>query len=938
MKTPLKVLVVEDREADAIMLMLELNRGGFNPDYLRVETGADMKKALLTQEWDLILADFKLPEFSGPEALQIYKESGKILPFITVSGTLSEEAAVDSLKAGAHDFISKTNLARLVPAVKRELLNAKIRRERIHMKKSVFESETMFELLMDGMSEGACIVKDFRFINANPSLEKIMGVPPGTLIGRSTCEFLKYDEGEVLDLRKRQLGDGVKGNYELEITRLSGEKRQLLITETVVPSVEEDDDRLFIVAYDFTERKQMINSLRKSEERFRDVALSSSDWVWEINATGHYTYCSDKVIDLLGYTSREIIGRTPFEFMPADAVADVADIFNKLVADKRPIRDLKNRIITKDGFVITVMTSAVPILNEEGELLGYRGLDKDITQSELVKTALEQRTDELDGRVKELDCLYGISDYLTRFGATLADTLQGIVELVSSGWRCPAQAVARIRVGDSEFRSANFQESECRQAAPMKQDDHLFGEIEVFILKRGVKETEDLFLEAEQNLLNVIAQRISSYLERRRIASKLQQNEARTRAITDTARDAIIILNNRGEVNFWNPGAEKMFGYTQQEIYGQELHQLLIPGTFQEEFYKAFQSLQKNGVGKAVNKTMELRAICKNGDEIPVELSLGSVRIDDEWQVVGMMRDLTERKKADMERQQANKMESIGTLAAGIAHEINTPTQFVGNNLRFLQDSFSDITEVLVEVNGLIESSRECGDSNGELDALGEKVQQADLDFLVEEIPASIEQSQKGIETVSRIVGSMRAFTHPGKDEKTPSDLNRIIKDTIIVSRSEWKYDANIEIDLMESLPTVPCCPGAFGQIMLNLITNASHAIKSAHESSISSESSSEVKFAKGLIRITTTQQDQYAIIKISDDGTGIPEAIQKRIFDPFFTTKDVGQGTGQGLSLVHSVVVENLRGQIAFDTEQGKGTTFTINLPLESNLQEAHS
>jgi signal transduction histidine kinase len=125
---------------------------------------------------------------------------------------------------------------------------------------------------------------------------------------------------------------------------------------------------------------------------------------------------------------------------------------------------------------------------------------------------------------------------------------------------------------------------------------------------------------------------------------------------------------------------------------------------------------------------------------------------------------------------------------------------------------------------------------------------------------------------------------------------------------------------------------------MLNLITNASHAIKSAHESSISSESSSEVKFAKGLIRITTTQQDQYAIIKISDDGTGIPEAIQKRIFDPFFTTKDVGQGTGQGLSLVHSVVVENLRGQIAFDTEQGKGTTFTINLPLESNLQEAHS
>ena len=175
----------------------------------------------------------------------------------------------------------------------------------------------------------------------------------------------------------------------------------------------------------------------------------------------------------------------------------------------------------------------------------------------------------------------------------------------------------------------------------------------------------------------------------------------------------------------------------------------------------------------------------------------------------------------------------------------------------------------------------------------------------------------------------MRAFAHPGNDEKVPSDLNRIIRDTITVSRSEWKYDAELETDLSESLPTVPCYPGAFGQVILNLITNAAHAIKSAQENAQREGNAPTEGTTKGLIRIATRQQNRNVVIQISDSGTGIPEAIQKRIFDPFFTTKDVGKGTGQGLSLVHAVIVENLKGQITFNTEQGKGTTFEICLPL---------
>jgi len=865
------------------------------------------------------------------------------LPFIIVSGLSEQEVVIDSLKAGAHDFINKNNLARLVPAVKRAVLDAELRRERAHMKKTVFENETMFEMLMDAMSDGVCIIKNHRFINANPSLEKILGVIPGTLIGLQTCDFLEHEEGEVKALRKVELPGCGTGCYELEITRPSGEKRQLRITETAIPCEDDCDERLFVIAHDITERKQMINVIQESEARFRDVALSSYDWVWEVNAEGRYTYCSDKVIDQLGYTAEEMLGKTPFDLMPAAEADRVGKIFQEIAENLKPIRNLENRSLTKDGREIILLTNGVPMLDEEGELLGYRGVDKDITQRKLTEAALEQRTFDLDQRVKELDCLFGISQQLTRIDATQEDVLQGIVEQIPSGWQDPQLITARIRIAEGEFVSSSFKETDQRQVAPLEYNNQVYGEIVVYSLKKESEKPDDLFLQEEQNLLDIIAQRVSVFLERIQMINQVRQSEARTRAITDTARDAIVMLDSNGRVNFWNPGAEQMFGYTAAEIEGKDLHRQLVPETFhpktfQKTFNRAFPNFRKTGTGPAINNTLELKALCKDGREIPVELSLSSVLIDDEWQAVGVLRDLTERKKAEIKLQQANKMESIGTLAAGIAHEINTPTQFVGNNLRFLQDSFSDITALLSDVNDLIEAGQDNGNSNGETDALVTKVREADLEFLVGEIPSAIEQSQRGIETVSRIVSSMKAFAHPGQDEMIPSDLNKIIQDTITVSRCEWKYDAILETDLTESLPAVPCNPGALGQVILNLITNATHAIKAAKENVASDENRSQAGGAKGLIRITTGQQNQKAVIQVSDSGTGIPKEIQKRIFDPFFTTKDVGKGTGQGLSLVHAVVVENLQGRITFDTEPGTGTTFEISLPLEKNAPEQHS
>ena len=193
-----------------------------------------------------------------------------------------------------------------------------------------------------------------------------------------------------------------------------------------------------------------------------------------------------------------------------------------------------------------------------------------------------------------------------------------------------------------------------------------------------------------------------------------------------------------------------------------------------------------------------------------------------------------------------------------------------------------------------------------------------DLEYLEAEIPKAISESLDGISRVSEIVNAMKEFSHPGAQSKTNIDLNHAIQTTLTVARNEWKYNAEMEVDLSANLPLVPCLPGEMNQVFLNLIVNAAHAI--------------EEKFSgkgTGRIKIKTQQEGNWVIIRISDNGNGIPENIRNKIFDPFFTTKKVGKGSGQGLAIAHSVIVNKHQGELNFESEVGKGTTFIIKLPI---------
>jgi PAS domain S-box-containing protein len=295
----------------------------------------------------------------------------------------------------------------------------------------------------------------------------------------------------------------------------------------------------------------------------------------------------------------------------------------------------------------------------------------------------------------------------------------------------------------------------------------------------------------------------------------------------------------------------------------------------------------------------------------------------------GISRDISRRKAAERERQQleiqlrhTQKLESIGALAAGIAHEINTPTQYIGDNASFLGGVLPDLLACL-QAQRQFMLDRQAGptDPNREA-ALLDQIQALDLDYLAEELPKAVRQTLDGVARVAGIVGAMKDFSHPGREGKALVDLNKSIQSTLIVSRNEWKYVATLETDLAPALPLVPCLQGEINQAILNLVVNAAHAIAEA----MGTPGSGQL----GVIRIATRQVGPDVEITIADTGAGMTEAVRERIFEPFFTTKPVGKGTGQGLAIVHAVVVDKHGGRITLETQVGQGTTFHLFLPLE--------
>ncbi len=444
--------------------------------------------------------------------------------------------------------------------------------------------------------------------------------------------------------------------------------------------------------------------------------------------------------------------------------------------------------------------------------------------------------------------------------------------------------------------------------------------------------------ETNAHLQAEIAERAKAEREREALVSHLmaanQSLEALTKEVQQSHREIeqliaeipsiLIGVEADGRISQWNAKAEDALALSRWDVLGSPLASSPIPWDHET-------------VLAGVRRCRELqRAIeLDNVHFTRTDQTAGFLRLAvspfqlssaNELGVLILGHDITDRRLLESQLAQAQKLEAIGQLAAGIAHEINTPTQYVSDNTRFLKEAFHDLATLMKQYEAVCQAAQTSCLTDAHLRAVEVLSTDIDAPYLRDEIPLAIQQSLEGLERVATIVRAMKDFSHPGGTDKVSTDLNKAIESTITVARNEWKYVADMVVDFDSNLPDVPCFIGDINQVILNIMVNAAHAI---------SDLVSAGQLAKGTITVRTRGLDDAVEIRIKDTGGGIPEAIQNKIFDPFFTTKEVGRGTGQGLAIAHGVVVEKHGGTISFKTEIGRGSTFIIHLPLDPQLPE---
>jgi len=383
----------------------------------------------------------------------------------------------------------------------------------------------------------------------------------------------------------------------------------------------------------------------------------------------------------------------------------------------------------------------------------------------------------------------------------------------------------------------------------------------------------------------------------------------------DVVPSILMTIDHRGFIRRANAEATALIGCTEAELLGQPLRQILpdhdriIPGLLTDT---------QRGTTRVETLMQPAR-----GDPVPVLLSVGRqiVDIGDRATVVLSAVDLRERTRLEMELRHAQKLESIGQLSAGIAHEINTPMQFINDNLGFIGSSVSSLMQLIDRAEGLSANGKTLDDMR---ETLAREAERLDYAFIRQRLPRAINRALEGVGRVSHIVDGMRVFSHPSRNPE-PLNLNELVSNALTIARNEYKYVADLVVEAGQ-LPAVQGIRSDLGQVVINLVTNAAHAIAAQFNGT----------GERGHILVSTMfdERTRQARLVIEDNGTGVPEHLRHRIFDPFFTTKPVGQGTGQGLSISHSIVVDRHGGSIHCEPVMPHGTRFVISLPEQAASQ----
>jgi PAS domain S-box-containing protein len=390
---------------------------------------------------------------------------------------------------------------------------------------------------------------------------------------------------------------------------------------------------------------------------------------------------------------------------------------------------------------------------------------------------------------------------------------------------------------------------------------------------------------------------------------------------------AVITVDREGRVNHANEAALLALGWSIEAFIGLHVHETIHHSQddgseYPWEFCPVFAAIE-DGSSHHVDGDVFWH---RNGSSFSADYIVCPAR-DENNEITGAVltfRNLTEQKIQEAKRIHSMKLESIGELSAGIAHEINTPIQFIGNNISFLQDSFDDMLKLLESYAELREAVAGRAEYSKIINKIDLAAEEADIEYLQEEGPKAFEQTQHGVDRVTKLVLGLKGFARSGEgDKKGSADINEIIRNTLNVCQNAYKYVADLELDL-EELPSISVFAGDIGQVLVNLVVNAAHAIEEKRNSSD----------PLGKIHISSRKDEHDIFISVSDTGGGIPEGLKERVFDPFFTTKEVGRGSGQGLAISRTIIHDRHNGELSFESTVGKGTTFIIRLPYTEDSE----
>jgi PAS domain S-box-containing protein len=415
-------------------------------------------------------------------------------------------------------------------------------------------------------------------------------------------------------------------------------------------------------------------------------------------------------------------------------------------------------------------------------------------------------------------------------------------------------------------------------------------------------------VETYLSLVGTVLQRIESI-------RALSESEQLHRTLIEAADAGFLIIDADGIILDANPHLADMLGIDDP---AQATGRSLLEWVVDEDHAPLRQALQQCRQTGGIRE-LEIRSLRSDGKRVPIGINGGGVTWRGRPCVLALCTDLSRRKMLENQLNQAQKLEAVGQLASGIAHEINTPSQFLGDNIHFLQESFADIASVLRPLQEVDLDAQTPEQARRLLAKLCQAAREVDMDYLLQEVPQAIRQSREGIDRISTIVKAMKNFSRPAVATKVDIDLNHAIRSTVTVARNEWKYVAELDTDLDANLPPVPCLPGEINQVLLHLLINAAHAVGEVVDEGQ----------AKGQIHISTRLHGACVEVRVADTGPGIAVEHGHKVFEPFFTTKEVGKGTGQGLALARSIVENDHRGTLSFESQPGKGTTFIVRLPL---------